>query len=199
MPTAVRVLGHAPTYRKHPLPGRGPPAPRQRPRRPTRVNLCHVRVTNSVDAPEPPRPNLRERRRTGPRGRQKTVPTTCAMWDRHGSGRAAASLSVAGRSAFEATGTHRAEILEPRSPPGCRLSTRYSHSPCQRQRQVSSLAVRHGGLPWGNLGRISAAGEHRLHKTARTLTDPQRLICAGQRRLKLHRPGQRDAVDNFMT
>lgn len=70
----------------------------------------------------------------------------------HGPGRTAVSLSVAGRSAFEGTGTHRAEILEPRSPLGCRLSARYSHSACLRQRQVSSSAVRHGSPPWGESG-----------------------------------------------
>ncbi|CAM5656424.1 hypothetical protein SPURM210S_06588 [Streptomyces purpurascens] len=58
----------APTYRKHPLPSCGRPAPRQRPRRPREASICHNRVTNSVDAPGPRRPNSRDRRRTEPRG-----------------------------------------------------------------------------------------------------------------------------------
>lgn len=40
---------------------------------------CHIAVTNTDDAHGPQRPHPRKRRRSGPRGRQKTVPPTCAM------------------------------------------------------------------------------------------------------------------------
>lgn len=50
-----------------------------------------MRVTNSVDTPRPQGPDQAKRSRPGPRGHQKTVLTTCAMWDRHSSRRMATS------------------------------------------------------------------------------------------------------------
>lgn len=135
------------------------------------LTRCHTHITNPVDALTPQGPDLDLSDCPGPAGPLWAVSTACARWDGHGPGRTAVSLSVAGRSAFEGMATHRAEILEPRSTLGCRLSARYSHSACLRKRQVSSPAVRHGGPPWGESGEDQrcwgASGENRLHKTAR--------------------------------
>lgn len=98
MPTVVRIIGAAPTYRKRLPPSGNRPAPRHRPdwqnprrNEPRGVNTCHVRVTNSVDAPGRQDPNSVKRSRPGPHGHQKTASPTCARWYRAkgpGSGRA---------------------------------------------------------------------------------------------------------------